>query len=844
MTALEALKRFFGYDGFRGGQETLINGILAGKDVLGVMPTGAGKSICFQVPSLMMDGIALVVSPLISLMKDQVNALTKSGVAAAYINTSLTQGQIDKALRNAANGLYKLIYVAPERLPTSEFAAFARSVNISMLAVDEAHCISQWGQDFRPSYTRIPDFIAKLPKRPIVSAFTATATPRVREDILAQLKLRDPRILIAGFDRKNLYLGARKPRNKYDALAAFLKEREGRSGIVYCGTRSYAEILCKRLRTDGYSVSRYHAGLLDKERHDNQDDFLRGRTKIMVATNAFGMGIDKSDVSFVLHLNMPKDIESYYQEAGRAGRDGEPAECILFYSDRDIRMNAWLLENDKEFWHYDKAAGQRLKDRSRERMREMVSYSTTAGCLRGFILKYFGENPPDNCGNCDRCNSVAVTVGEADAVKKVRAKKKAVKAKGADKAGAKKKNIAAEGAVKVGAAGKAVAAKIVDKSGAMVKAVTAKVADRVGAMGKAVTAKVADKSGAMGKAVAAKVIDKGGVTGKAAAAKIAVKTAVDNKSVTKKIADKTVAKKSAANAAKKKIGAAADKENSTAEIVTCVKITDKRAPVSAIAGRISEYTVTLNRREISAIEINEWLVSEGYIDTINDKGKNRKITTDKGISLGIITEIRKVGVERLRVNMFDRKAQELVVAKFCGTEGFGEGYVGLADLTETAKELCERFVAEPAVIPELTPPPNEDQSIKREEPFLYEHDIDAETLPLSDESTAASDLIIYLDDEQDVEDEEEFIDEHNADDEYDADAETLPPTPDSTAASDIIKYTFEEQAVEDEEPFIDEHGADAETSPASIETVKSSKTIFSIIMDALRSLGRIFSKRQ
>jgi len=716
MTALEALKKYFGYGEFRGGQETLINGILAGKDVLGIMPTGAGKSICFQVPSLMMDGIALIVSPLVSLMKDQVNALTRSGIPAAYINSSLTQIQINKALRNAVNGAYKLIYVAPERLPTPEFMAFARSVSISMLAVDEAHCISQWGQDFRPSYTRIPDFIAKLSKRPVVSAFTATATPKVRRDILALLNLRDPQILIAGFDRKNLYFGARKPWRKYDALSAFLKEREGRSGIVYCGTRSYVETICKRLRADGYSVSRYHAGLPDKERHDNQDDFLHDRAKIMVATNAFGMGIDKSNVSFVIHINMPKDIESYYQEAGRAGRDGEPAECILFYSDRDIRMNAWLLENEKESRYPNREMERRLKERSKERMREMISYSTTTECLRGFILKYFGETPPERCGNCDRCNAVAVTTDEVDKPKKA-AKK--------DKAGAKKR---------------------------------------------AVKTKIADKTDKAGKRDDIKTADKIGTARKLDGVKIA------NKSVAKKIANKTVTKK---NAAKKKAGVTTDKEHKTAEILTCVKITDKRAPVSAIAGRINEYFVPLNRKEVSAIAINEWLVSEGYIDTINDKGKNRKVTTDKGISIGIITDIRKVGVERVRINMFDRKAQELVVAKFCGTEGFGEGYTGL---TEAAQALCDLFQPESTVIPELTRYPEEEQVIECEEPSLDEHDVVVKT-------------------PSDVESEEPFIDEH------DTDVETQPP---------LV------------EP---------------IEPVNPPRTVLSIIADALKSLGKIFFGR-
>jgi len=731
MTALEALKQYFGYDEFRGGQETLINGILAGKDVLGIMPTGAGKSICFQIPSLMMDGVALVVSPLISLMKDQVNALTQSGIAAAYINTSLTQAQIDKALRNAVNGAYKLIYVAPERLPTPEFMSFARSVNISMLAVDEAHCISQWGQDFRPSYTRIPDFIARLSKRPVVSAFTATATPKVRNDILAQLKLRNPQILVAGFDRKNLYFGARRPRNKYDTLTAFLKEREGRSGIVYCGTRSYVEILCKRLQTDGYSVSRYHAGLPDKERHDNQDDFLRDRVKIMIATNAFGMGIDKSNVSFVLHLNMPKDIESYYQEAGRAGRDGEPAECILFYSDRDIRMNAWLLENEKESKYPNRETERLLKERGRERMREMISYSTTAECLRGFILKYFGETPPVSCGNCDRCNAVPVTTDAVDTAKKDGTRKRAIKAKAADKSGKKEKTV------------------------------TVKTTDKVDTKKEAVTAKITDKP------VAKKIVNK----------------IVTKKTVTKKKADVT-----------------ANKEHTTADIATCVKITDKRAPVSAIAIRINEYLAPRNRREVTAIAINEWLVSEGYIDTINDKGKNRKISTDKGISVGIITDIRKVGVERVRINMFDRKAQELVIAKFCGTEGFGEGYTGL---TEVAQDLCKQFLAESTATPELTSRPHEEQVPAYEMPDLDEHDT-------------------------------------GVDDEHGTDAET--PS-ESTVIPDLTPHHHEEQEVDYEIPDFDEHGTDVETLPPSTETVTPPRTILSIIVEALKSFGKMFSKR-
>ena len=403
MTAIQALKQYFGYDKFRVGQETLIDGIMAGRDVLGVMPTGAGKSVCFQIPALMMDGVTLVVSPLISLMKDQVNALTQNGVDAAFVNSSLTLWQIERTLRNARSGVFKLIYAAPERLATSEFQSFARSIKISMLTVDEAHCISQWGQDFRPSYAQIPGFIAGLPTRPVVSAFTATATPKVQEDIVNLLGLNDPQILVTSFDRANLRFDVQKPRNKYLALVTFLRDKKERSGIVYCSTRKTVEEVCGALRADGYSASRYHAGLSDDERRDNQDDFLYDRAQIMVATNAFGMGIDKSNVSFVVHYNMPKDIESYYQEAGRAGRDGGPADCVLLYSGQDVVMSEWMIENDKDAQYQDWETEQMLKERGRKRLRDMKFYSTTSDCLRGFILRYFGEDPPDYCGNCGNC---------------------------------------------------------------------------------------------------------------------------------------------------------------------------------------------------------------------------------------------------------------------------------------------------------------------------------------------------------------------------------------------------------------------------------------------------------
>jgi len=405
METLSILKKYFGYDTFRSGQESLINDILAGKNVLGIMPTGAGKSVCFQVPALMMKGLTLIVSPLISLMKDQVNALIQSGIAAAYINSSLTEKQIDLALKNARNNSYKLIYIAPERLLTKEFLSFASSADISMVTVDEAHCISQWGHDFRPSYSKIPEFVTALKNRPIISAFTATATPRVRDDIINQLKLVNPTVLVTGFDRPNLHFEVQKPKTKLPALIAFLESRKEQSGIVYCSTRATVEEVCEKLNQNGYNASRYHAGLSDIERHDNQDDFIYDRVQIMVATNAFGMGIDKSNVAFVAHYNMPKDIESYYQEAGRAGRDGEPADCILLYNGQDVRTNLWLIENSKVESSENGSSREQILEHDRGRLREMTFYCETNNCLRGYILKYFGENPPVYCGNCSNCNT-------------------------------------------------------------------------------------------------------------------------------------------------------------------------------------------------------------------------------------------------------------------------------------------------------------------------------------------------------------------------------------------------------------------------------------------------------
>ena len=409
MEPIDILKQYFGYDTFREGQRPLIDSVLKGRDVLGIMPTGAGKSMCFQIPALMMEGITLVISPLISLMKDQVGALNQAGVHAAFLNSSLTMGQYVKALRLAKEGRYKIIYVAPERLETEGFLEFALSenVHISFLAVDEAHCVSQWGQDFRPSYLKIMEFLKKLSYRPVVGAYTATATEDVRDDIMDILELQNPYVMTTGFDRENLHFAVKKPVDKYKELVHYLKDREkkfsGSSGIIYCLTRKNVEDICYRLRKEGFSVTRYHAGLSDEERKENQEDFIYDRRQIMVATNAFGMGIDKSDVRFVIHYNMPKNMESYYQEAGRAGRDGEPAECILYYEPMDVRTNRFFIENGEDNEELDEFTRQLVKERDIERLKQMTFYCFTSECLRHYILKYFGENSSGYCGNCLNC---------------------------------------------------------------------------------------------------------------------------------------------------------------------------------------------------------------------------------------------------------------------------------------------------------------------------------------------------------------------------------------------------------------------------------------------------------
>ena len=403
--AYEILKTYFGYSEFRYGQKELITNLINGTDCVGIMPTGAGKSICYQIPAILMDGITLVISPLISLMKDQVHALLEAGIPAAYINSSLTPAQQYKVIQNAKQYKYKLIYVAPERLELDFFQEFAASTNISFVSIDEAHCVSQWGQDFRPSYLKIAQFIQSMPKRPIIGAFTATATREVKDDIISLLALQKPFVMTTGFDRKNLYFEVQKPVDKFTALERFLERNPNKTGIIYCTTRKGVEDVCDRLILQGYRATRYHAGLSDKERKINQEEFQFDKAQIMVATNAFGMGIDKSNISYVIHFNMPKNIESYYQEAGRAGRDGEPAQCILLYSKQDVSTNLFFIEKDKENEELDPITRHEVLEKDRDRLKQMTYYCTTTDCLRAHMLRYFGEQSPNFCGNCSNCNA-------------------------------------------------------------------------------------------------------------------------------------------------------------------------------------------------------------------------------------------------------------------------------------------------------------------------------------------------------------------------------------------------------------------------------------------------------
>jgi ATP-dependent DNA helicase RecQ len=400
----EILKRYFGYETFREGQEELILAELSGRDALGIMPTGAGKSICYQVPALIGAGTTIVISPLISLITDQVQSLTLAGIRAGCLHSGMDARSYNETLESASSGECRILYVAPERLDNADFLRAAQRMDIAMVTVDEAHCVSQWGQDFRPSYLKIADFVEDLPARPVVSAFTATATRKVREDIVQYLRLNDPHIRVTGFDRKNLFFNVLKPKSKSRELANLIRARRHFAGIVYCATRKTVEEVCEKLIGLGVDATRYHAGLGDAERQRNQEDFQYDRKTVMVATNAFGMGIDKSNVRYVIHYNMPKNIENYYQEAGRAGRDGEPADCIMLYGAQDVRTAQFLIEmSASRSEDTEDGTREALIEKDMQLLRHITFYAHTTECFRAYILKYFGEQADIYCGNCGNC---------------------------------------------------------------------------------------------------------------------------------------------------------------------------------------------------------------------------------------------------------------------------------------------------------------------------------------------------------------------------------------------------------------------------------------------------------
>ena len=422
------LKKVFGYDSFRPGQEDIVRRLLDGQDVLAVMPTGAGKSICYQVPALLLPGITIVVSPLVSLMKDQVGALVQAGVAAAFLNNSLTDNQKALMLRRAREGWYKIIYVAPERLEMPGFQRFAQEKLISMVTVDEAHCISQWGQDFRPSYLRIKAFVDSLPNRPVVGAFTATATARVRDDIRSHLELHQPYEVTTGFDRPNLYFETRRalPSQKPKELLDLVLREGDNAGIVYCSTTKQVDETARLLQSRGIRAAAYHAKLDAEVRRKNQDDFLYDRVQIMVATNAFGMGIDKSNVRFVIHHNMPESIEAYYQEAGRAGRDGEPSRCTLLWNESDIVTRRRLLDSDYENERLTPEEQEAVRASKRRLLDAMVGYCRTTDCLHAYMTRYFGETAgaaaktDGKCvGGCANCEHTFETIDVTDIARAV-----------------------------------------------------------------------------------------------------------------------------------------------------------------------------------------------------------------------------------------------------------------------------------------------------------------------------------------------------------------------------------------------------------------------------------------
>ena len=621
MNINQTLKQYFGYDSLRTGQEELINGILAGHDVLGIMPTGAGKSLCYQLPALMLKGITLVISPLISLMSDQVKALNQAGVHAAYINSSLTENQIRMALSYASQGRYKIIYVAPERLNTPRFLDFACNADISMLTVDEAHCISQWGQDFRPSYLEIAGFLTRLPRRPIVSAFTATATERVKNDIVASLGLNNPVTMVTGFDRPNLFFRVvtRKGGSQKDnSIINYVKKHEDESGIIYCATKKNVDKLYTLLNEQGISAGRYHAGLSNDERKQNQEDFTYDRIRVMVATNAFGMGIDKSNVRYVLHYNMPQSLEYYYQEAGRAGRDGEEAECVLFFSKQDIMINKFLLQNKASAG--DVASDMQKTANDRRKLQQMINYCETDKCLREFILSYFGDTTPCICNKCSNC----VVVEDEEEETYVETGKKAAQLAGLNELGAalfeKLRSVRTELAAE-----KSVPPYIIcsDKT---LKDMCAKLprdkeqlADVYG-MGEQ---KIQNYGEAFVTAVNSFVADNpnpsGSTTGERPQTVLSDEEAAETGSTRKK-----------------KLPFYIEPQR-----LDEVELTDK-CRLTELTNKINELCpADKEHKKLAASFINELLIAEGYLEEVTEDGNKIKRVTEKGRSVGIDEEERK-----------------------------------------------------------------------------------------------------------------------------------------------------------------------------------------------------------
>lgn len=624
MNINQTLKQYFGYDSLRTGQEELINGILAGHDVLGIMPTGAGKSLCYQLPALMLKGITLVISPLISLMSDQVKALNQAGVHAAYINSSLTENQIRMALSYASQGRYKIIYVAPERLNTPRFLDFACNADISMLTVDEAHCISRWGQDFRPSYLEIAGFLTRLPRRPIVSAFTATATERVKNDIVASLGLNNPVTMVTGFDRPNLFFRVvtRKGGSQKDnSIINYVKKHEDESGIIYCATKKNVDKLYTLLNEQGISAGRYHAGLSNDERKQNQEDFTYDRIRVMVATNAFGMGIDKSNVRYVLHYNMPQSLEYYYQEAGRAGRDGEEAECVLFFSKQDIMINKFLLQNKASAG--DVASDMQKTANDQRKLQQMINYCETDKCLREFILSYFGDTTPCICNKCSNC-VVVEDEEEETYVETGKKRKKAAQLAGLNELGAalfeKLRSVRTELAAE-----KSVPPYIIcsDKT---LKDICAKLprdkeqlADVYG-MGEQ---KIQNYGEAFVTAVNSFVADNPNPSGSTA----------DERPQTV-LSDEEAAETGSTR--KKKLPFYIEPQR-----LDEVELTDK-CRLTELTNKINELCpADKEHKKLAASFINELLISEGYLEEVTEGENKIKRVTEKGRSVGIDEEERK-----------------------------------------------------------------------------------------------------------------------------------------------------------------------------------------------------------